>query len=223
MANNAATTELEAAVRAVRTNSRRRQVLDAAVKVMQRTGFHAMSMQALADEADVSVGLIYKYFGGKEDVLLATIVDILEKFRDQLAPAMAQAPDDPVEQVAAGFRRYIQIIDDNRDAVVLTYRESRTLDADGRERIKELEVETSAPLRAAVEAGVAAGVLTPHDPDLTVFNLLMLAHSWALKHWHFAALYSVEEFIRAQLEFVLPTMVVAERLDEYRHLTARRP
>lgn len=218
MANNAATTELEEAVRAVRTSSRRRQVLDAAVKVMQRTGFHAMSMQALADEADVSVGLIYKYFGGKEDVLLATIVDILEKFRDQLAPAMAQAADDPVEQVAAGFARYVRIIDENRDAVVLTYRESRTLDADGRERIKELEVETSTPLRTAVEAGIEAGVFTRHDPDLTVFNLLMLAHSWALKYWHFSALYSVDDFIRAQLEFVLPTMVVADRLDDYRHL-----
>lgn len=76
------------AVRAVRTDSRRRQVLRAAATVMQRTGFHQMSMQALADEAGVSVGLIYKYFGGKEDVLLATIISILESFRDQLVPAM---------------------------------------------------------------------------------------------------------------------------------------
>ena len=64
---------LEQAVRVARTNSRRRQLLDAAVKVMQKTGFHQTSMQDLATEANVSVGLIYKYFGGKEDLLLATI------------------------------------------------------------------------------------------------------------------------------------------------------
>jgi AcrR family transcriptional regulator len=42
---------VEEAVRAARTSSRRRQVLDAAVKVMGQTGFHQMSMQDLATEA----------------------------------------------------------------------------------------------------------------------------------------------------------------------------
>jgi len=91
---------VDEAVRAARTSSRRRQVLDAAVKVMGKTGFHQMSMQDLAAEANVSVGLIYKYFGGKEDLLLATIVRILEVFHDQLAPVMDAAGDCVVERVA---------------------------------------------------------------------------------------------------------------------------
>lgn len=99
---------------------------------------------------------------------------------------MDRAGDDPVEQLIAGFRQYATIVDENRDAVVLTYRESRTLDAAGRERIKELEVETSEPMRAAVTAGTAAGLIVDVDADLVVFDLMMLAHGWALKHWHFA-------------------------------------
>jgi AcrR family transcriptional regulator len=129
---------VEEAVRAARTSSRRRQLLDAAVNVMGQKGFHQMSMQDLAAEANVSVGLIYKYFGGKEDLLLATIVRIQDAFRDQLAPVMAAAGDDVVAQLAAGIRRYVEIVDENLDAVVLTYRESRTLDAAGRAQIKEL-------------------------------------------------------------------------------------
>ncbi|MEE2056781.1 TetR/AcrR family transcriptional regulator [Rhodococcus artemisiae] len=206
------------AVRAVRTDSRRRQVLRAAATVMQRTGFHQMSMQALADEAGVSVGLIYKYFGGKEDVLLATIISILESFRDQLAPAMETAGDDPVERLVAGMRRYIEIVDENIDAVTLTYRESRTLDRAGRDRIKELEVSTSAPLREVLEDGIAAGVMNDVDVDLMVFDLLLLAHGWALKHWHFGALYSLDEYIRLQIRFVLNTILPAERRDDYAHL-----
>ena len=149
---------VEEAVRAARASSRRRQVLDAAVKVMGKTGFHQMSMQDLAAEAKVSVGLIYKYFGGKEDLLLATIVRILDVFRDQLAPVMDAAGDDVVDQLAAGIRRYIEIVDENLDGVVLTYRESRTLGPPGRTQIKELEIATAAPLRAAIEAGIAQGV-----------------------------------------------------------------
>ncbi|WP_416062889.1 TetR/AcrR family transcriptional regulator [Rhodococcus indonesiensis] len=209
---------VDEAVRAVRTSSRRKQVLDAAVTVMQRTGFHQMSMQALADEAGVSVGLIYKYFGGKEDVLLATILAILDAFRDQLEPAMDAVGDDPIDRLVAGMRRYIEIVDENLDATVLTYRESRTLDAAGRARIKELEVESSAPLRAALDAGIEAGVMSPVDVDLMVFDIMLLAHGWALKHWHFGAIYSLDDYIRLQTRFVLNTLLPAERRDDYAHL-----
>ncbi len=218
MTRSSATTtsvDVAEAVRAARTSSRRRQLLDAAVAVMGRTGFHQMSMQALADEAQVSVGLFYKYFGSKEDILLAAIVDILEAFRDQLQPAMDLAGDDPVSQLIAGFRQYTSIVEENRDAVVLTYRESRTLDAEGREKIKELEVETAAPMRDAISAGVEAGLMNDVDVDLVVFDLMMLAHGWALKHWHFAPEYALDHYISAQLRFALPTLVIPEKLDKY--------
>lgn len=198
---------VEEAVRAARTDSRRRQILDAAVKVMQQTGFHQMSMQDLAAEANVSVGLIYKYFGGKEDLLLATIVRIQEAFVDQLTPVIAAAGTDPVAQLTAGIRRYIEIVDENLDAVVLTYRESRTLDAAGRAQIKELEIASAAPLRTAIEAGIAAGTFAEVNVDLMVFDIMLLAHGWALKHWHFGELYSLDDYIGLQTRYALNSLL----------------
>ncbi|MGF2953680.1 TetR/AcrR family transcriptional regulator, partial [Mycobacterium sp. THU-M116] len=186
------------AVRAARASSRRRQLLDAAVTVMGRSGFHQMSMQDLAREAKVSVGLIYRYFGGKEDLLLATIVRILDVFRDQLAPVLSAAGDDVVDQLTAGIRRYVEIVDENLDGVVLTYRESRTLGPAGRAQIKELEIASAAPLRASIESGIAAGVFHDVDVDLAVFDIVLIAHGWALKHWHFGPIYTVDEYIRLQ-------------------------
>jgi AcrR family transcriptional regulator len=209
---------VEEAVRAARTSSRRRQVLDAAVKVMSQTGFHQMSMQDLANEANVSVGLIYKYFGGKEDLLLATILRIQDAFRDQLAPVMAAAGADASEQLVAGIRRYIEIVDENLDAVVLTYRESRTLDAAGRAQIKELEIATAAPLRAAIEAGISAGTFDDVDVDMVVFDIMLLAHGWALKHWHFGPLYRLDEYIRLQTRYVLNSLVSQDHREQYAHL-----
>jgi len=209
---------VEEAVRAARASSRRRQLLDAAVVVMGKTGFHQMSMQDLAAEAKVSVGLIYKYFGGKEDLLLATIVRILDVFRDQLAPVMEAAGDDVVEQLAAGIGRHIQIVDENLDGVVLTYRESRTLGPAGRTQIKELEIATAAPLRAAIEAGISDGVFREVDVDLTVFDIMLIAHGWALKHWHFGPIYTVDEYIRLQTRYVLTSLVSDGRRADYPHL-----
>ncbi|MCV7378493.1 TetR family transcriptional regulator [Mycobacterium alsense] len=214
---------VEEAVRAARASSRRRQVLDAAVKVMGRTGFHQMSMQELASEARVSVGLIYKYFGGKEDLLLATIVRILDVFSDQLAPVMDGAGDDAVCRLAAGIRRYIEIVDENLDAVVLTYRESRTLGAEGRAQIKELEIASAAPLRAVIEAGIGSGVFRAVDVDLIVYDIMLLAHGWALKHWHFGPNYAVGEYIALQTRHVLNALVAEGRRAEYAHLLGGAP
>ncbi|GAA4475340.1 TetR/AcrR family transcriptional regulator [Rhodococcus olei] len=205
-------------VRAVRANSRRRQILMAAAKVMQSTGFHQMSMQALADEAGVSVGLIYKYFGNKEEILLATITGILDAFRDQLEPAMTVAGEDPVERLAAGIRRFVEIVDENIDAVALTYRESRTLDRAGRETLKRLEIATSAPLREVLTLGIESGVMNPVDVDLMVFDLVLLAHGWALKRWHFGRLYSLDDYIRLQTRFALNTVLPQHIHTDYRHL-----
>ncbi|GFG73501.1 TetR/AcrR family transcriptional regulator [Mycobacterium botniense] len=211
---------VEEAVRAARISSRRRQVLDAAVKIMGKTGFHQMSMQDLAAEANVSVGLIYTYFGGKEDLLLATIMRIQDAFRDQLAPAMNAAGEDVVERLAAGIRRYIEIVDENLDAVVLTYRESRTLDAAGRAQIKKLEIATAAPLRAAITDGIAAGVFRDTDVDLMAFDIMLLAHGWALKHWHFRPIYSLDDYIRLQTRSVLNSLIAPERRGDYPRLLA---
>lgn len=195
------------AKRAARTDARvhrrRRQILDAATEVMSRTGFHATSMQAVAERAGISVGLIYQYFGNKDDLLLAVIVDILEDFRDQVPVAIEAAGDDPVARVEAGFRICCQVVDAKRLAVNLTYRESHTLSAEGLKRIKQLELDTAEPIRQAFCAGVAAGAFRDVDSRLVVQNLLLIAHAWALKYWHVARFTGLEKYIDQELALLI--------------------
>lgn len=55
--------------RAKAVPDRRRAILDAAVKVFARQGFHACRVSDIADEAGVAYGLLYHYFPSKDDVL----------------------------------------------------------------------------------------------------------------------------------------------------------
>lgn len=48
---------------------RRRQILDAAVRVFARQGFHACRVSDIAGEAGVAHGLIYHYFDSKDQIL----------------------------------------------------------------------------------------------------------------------------------------------------------
>jgi TetR/AcrR family fatty acid metabolism transcriptional regulator len=48
---------------------RRRQILDAAIRVFARQGFHSCRVSDIAREAGVAYGLVYHYFNSKEQVL----------------------------------------------------------------------------------------------------------------------------------------------------------
>src|ERR1700712_3678566 len=48
---------------------KRRLILDAAVRVFARTGFHTCRVSDIADEAGVAYGLVYHYFDSKDQIL----------------------------------------------------------------------------------------------------------------------------------------------------------
>jgi AcrR family transcriptional regulator len=48
---------------------KRRLILDAAVRVFASRGFHHCRVSDVADEAGVAYGLVYHYFGSKEEIL----------------------------------------------------------------------------------------------------------------------------------------------------------
>jgi AcrR family transcriptional regulator len=89
--------------RSTAQEEKRRLLLDAAVRVFARKGYHAARVGDIAEEAGVAHGLIYHYFASKEAVLDAvfreTWAALLEAVRDVEetgAPAREQ-----LRQVAA--------------------------------------------------------------------------------------------------------------------------
>jgi TetR/AcrR family transcriptional regulator, transcriptional repressor of aconitase len=51
--------------------SRRRQIMDAAIACFAREGFHRTTMQDIVAETGLSAGAIYRYFPAKEDIVAA--------------------------------------------------------------------------------------------------------------------------------------------------------
>ncbi len=60
---------MSAAARGRSAPDKRRVILDAAVRVFARQGFHACRVSDIADEAKVAYGLVYHYFASKDEVL----------------------------------------------------------------------------------------------------------------------------------------------------------
>ncbi len=57
------------------TTDKRRVILNAALRVFARQGFHTCRVSDIADEAGVAYGLVYHYFSSKEEILDTLFLD----------------------------------------------------------------------------------------------------------------------------------------------------
>ncbi|MGH8093727.1 MAG: TetR/AcrR family transcriptional regulator [Chthoniobacterales bacterium] len=72
-------------------DDRRRQILEAAILRFARSGFHQTSMHDISAEAGISVGLIYRYFKNKDEVISAIAAEHKKEIA-QLLERAGQAP-----------------------------------------------------------------------------------------------------------------------------------
>jgi TetR/AcrR family fatty acid metabolism transcriptional regulator len=70
---------------------KRRMILDAAVRVFARQGFHTCRVSDIADEAGVAYGLVYHYFQSKDEVLDTLFLERWNVMLDAIAETDAQA------------------------------------------------------------------------------------------------------------------------------------
>jgi len=84
---------------------KRRAILDAAIRVFARQGYHSTRVADIADEAGVAYGLVYHYFRSKEAVMTELFT---ERWSLLLAASDALYEQDiPAREKLAGIARFI--------------------------------------------------------------------------------------------------------------------
>jgi TetR/AcrR family transcriptional regulator, fatty acid metabolism regulator protein len=137
---------------------RRTRIVDAAVRVFARKGYHAARVGDIAAEAGVAHGLLYHYFSSKEELLetifretWTELLRALERVEEDVRPAREQ-----LRQVAAILLRSWR---SDPDLVRVLVREVvRTPELGG--RVEEIG-EGFAAIERIIERGQRAGELRP--------------------------------------------------------------
>jgi AcrR family transcriptional regulator len=60
-------------------NSKRNNIMQAAVEIFAARGFHKATIAEIAQKANVSTGLIYSNFENKQDILLSIVVNCCKR------------------------------------------------------------------------------------------------------------------------------------------------
>lgn len=105
---------------------REQQMLDAAVTVFARNGFHGASMDDIADAAMISKPMLYLYLGSKDELFAACVAREAVRFLGAVtAGVRPELP--PREQVANGINSVFAFAAEHRDIWLVLYRQARLL------------------------------------------------------------------------------------------------
>jgi AcrR family transcriptional regulator len=146
---------------------KRRLILDAAVRVFARRGYHTSRVGDIAEEAGVAHGLLYHYFRSKEE-LLETI--FRETWRDLLGAVLSveKTDESAPEQLAGIAKILLRSWRRDPDLVRVLVREV-TRSSHLQQRIDEIEAAFSG-LERIIARGQEEGEFRPDlDPRMAAY------------------------------------------------------
>ncbi|MBK7136470.1 MAG: TetR/AcrR family transcriptional regulator [Rhodocyclales bacterium] len=188
---------------------RRGQIVRAAVKLFSEEGYYTTTIQQIARAAGVSTGLIYQYFGDKDDILFLTLKLVLDTYEHDIPPQL-EGVGHPVERLCMAVWTYCRIVDGLLEATVLAYRSTKTLRADRRVLVKDAETRTNRLIEACIDECVRGGHMQEVNTYLLAYQLVAFAHAWALKHWSVGRRFALGEYVAEGIKLLVEPFLTAK-------------
>jgi AcrR family transcriptional regulator len=117
----------------------RHHILDGANRAFLRTGYRGTSIPEIAREAGVSVGQIYRFFPGKQELFLTVCQERTDLKLNELAVELSAIPD-PQERLRAAIHFFVtSLVDDGWGSIVV----NAQAEADRNPRLRDMLVRLS--------------------------------------------------------------------------------
>ena len=146
---------------------RRSQLLDLGVRLLATRSVDELSIDLLAEEAGISRGLLYHYFGNKHQFHEAVVRRAADDLVSQTAPPVE---GDPVHRLLVSVTAYVDYVDANYEGYLSLVRGA----ASGNETMREIYEDARRALTDRIFEEDPNGNLVPDTPAAR-----LLARGWA--------------------------------------------
>jgi TetR/AcrR family fatty acid metabolism transcriptional regulator len=152
---------------------KRRLILDAAVRVFARQGFHTCRVSDIADEAGVAYGLVYHYFNSKEEILDTLFLDRWDVMLAAIAEADAAelSPREKLYAIASfiveSYRRDPELM---KVIIVEVTRAANTFGRTHLEKIRDAYRQIAEIVAQAQQDGLFRSEITPEFAALAFYG-----------------------------------------------------
>ena len=185
-----------------RPNDRWEEILEAALALFSARGYHATSMQDLADAVGLQKGSLYHYIRSKDELLYPLIDRALRGYLEDLEPVLQQGGT-VRERLGRMIAAHVERVARYGDMMSVFISEARHLRDEEREQVRSLSARYRDTLVGLIEEGVATGEFAPCDARVVALALIG-ACNW-LPQWYrpdgrLTPREIAEEFIRLFLD-----------------------
>ena len=166
--------------RAQQREIKRNAVLQTAAQLFNERGFHATSLDDIAERLNVSKPTLYYYVESKDQILLECVRTALDLMHAGIGDVRA-AGGSAIDQLKACMRIYSGIVTQDFGMCVIRIGED-PLPEPLKKELRRLKAGIDLQFRRLIEDGIAEGSLAACDPKMAAF-MLAGALSW-IGRWY---------------------------------------
>lgn len=151
--------------------SKEERILEVAMKVFRERGYHAASMQEIADAVGMQKGSLYYYISGKQELLFM----ILERAIDTITAridGIYHSQLTPREKLWQAIVSHVEVVSQRMDMLTILLRERHALTRSQQAVIDDKSVNYEKLFQKILAEGVRSGDFRPMDPKIVSFGIL---------------------------------------------------
>jgi AcrR family transcriptional regulator len=186
---------------------RRLQIVKGASKLFRKKGYFRTGMREISKASGLTIGNLYDYITEKEDVLYLVFDVFHSNWGQQLEKEGVLEIEDPLQQIRIAIRKMLELINNQRDMVLLMYRESNVLQKTFLQAILEKESKVVELFEAILRRGIEIGVFKNHDPFFLANLIVYMLSMEPLRGWNLRKRLTVEEINNLIEEHIVGVLV----------------
>jgi AcrR family transcriptional regulator len=159
---------------------KRRAVLHMAARFFCEKGFHATSLDEVAERLHVTKPTLYYYIKNKDQILFECVKIGLETMQSAIAEVGASGGT-AMDKLIAAMRKYAEIVTMDFGMCLIRVGED-PLPPESRKKLRAWKGRIDKEFRSLIQQGIAEGSLSPCDPKIAAFTLAG-ALSW-IGRWY---------------------------------------
>jgi len=160
--------------------TKREAVLRTAARMFNEKGFHATSLDEVAERLHITKPTLYYYVKNKDEILFECVSIGLQMLQDAIE-AERDRGGRAVDQLAAAMRSYVEIVTQDYGMCIIRVGED-PLPPENQRALRSFKARLDAHFRELVRLGIEEGSIRPCDPKIAAFTLAG-ALSW-IGRWY---------------------------------------
>lgn len=169
----------------VKEGNKEKDIVEAAVDIFAKHGFHKAKISQIAEQAGVATGSVYLYFKNKDDILIRIYNSLWEKLYNELLTITRNEALSPIEKIDAMIDLIFDMFTENPSVTIVFVNEQENMNRVSGDKYSLFYEKFLDEGEKVIKEGISSGMFNKNI-DLKIFrhfifgSIRNLLHQWAI-------------------------------------------